>query len=443
MKEEKIRERMMKEERVRSEEARNLKILQLVDQIDQQSIFADFAALKALTDSDQPYTRRAFTDQYLAGRAWLVERLSALGLTPYYDAIGNLRARLEGERAETIYFGSHTDTVPGGGLYDGILGVIAGISVLQSIITSGAKPQYSLELIDFLAEESSDWGLSCIGSRGLAGVLHDQDLARKNPYTDEVLADAIVKMGGEAPFQSDLLSPKSGSCFVELHIEQGPLLEALDQEVGIVSGIVGIDRVELNISGKQNHSGTTPMTLREDALVGASALITRIHQLATEIAAEAALEEGYFVATCGRLITTPNAINVVPGAAQLVVDIRFSRTQYRDRFLEALKEQQSHIEKQYQLSSKLTRLSTTEPVLFDRALQTQATSWAERLGYRSHSLLSGAGHDAAFMAMLMPTVMLFIPSVDGLSHHAQELSHEADIIRGISLFSALILDLAL
>ena len=422
---------------------RDLKILQLVDNIDHQSIFADFASLKALTDPDQPYTRRAFTDKYLAGRAWIADRLSSLGIEPHYDAVGNLRARLEGEQTETIYFGSHSDTVPGGGLYDGILGVIAGISILQTVINSGEKPRYSLELIDFLAEESSDWGLSCIGSRGLAGALHDQDLARKNPFTHESLADAISRMGGRAPFGSDLLPPKRGNYFIELHIEQGPLLEALDQEIGIVSGIVGIDRVEINIRGKSNHSGTTPMMLREDALVGASALITTIYQLANEIAAEAALEQGYFVATCGRLLTSPNAINVVPGSAQLVVDIRFSASQYRDRFLAALKDHQTRIEKQYQLSSDFTLLSTSEPTPFDASLQQQAKCWAERLAYRYHPLLSGAGHDAAFMAKLMPTVMLFIPSVEGLSHHYQELSHEVDIVRGITLFSALILDLAL
>lgn len=438
-------EKRDKEERAgrQAGEDRDLAIAAFVERIDQAQIFADFAALKSFTDPELPYTRRAFTDRYLAGRAWIIEQLAALGLKPYYDAGGNLRARLAGEREETLYFGSHSDTVPGGGLYDGILGVIAGIALLRTVVASGVRPHYSLEFIDFLAEESSDWGLSCIGSRALTGHLSAQDLARKHPLTDELLADAIVRMGGRAPFITDRLQPREGDRFLELHIEQGPLLEALDREIGIVSGIVGIDRVEITISGRCNHSGTTPMNLRADALVGASALIMKINQLACEIAEKAALEQGYFVATCGRLLTAPNVINVVPGSAQLVVDIRFSQRKYRDQFLQQLEQYQQKIDQCEGLSSEISFLSSTAPVPFDSILQQQAIKWAEHLGYRYHHLLSGAGHDAAFMAQVMPTAMLFIPSVAGLSHHHEELSDSADIIRGITLFSALLLDLAL
>lgn len=426
-------------------------------------ILQDIETLKTITEPNEPFTRRAFTEKYLEGRKWLIAELRAMGLSPFMDNAGNLRAVLQGESNTRIYFGSHSDTVPGGGAYDGILGVVAGLEVLRYFTSRNITPVKTLEFIDFIAEETSDWGISCIGSRALTGELTKDHLALSHPDTKELLKIAITRMGGnpeQLPTLPPLIPSESSTniqmpenihtrhssdqdVFLELHIEQGPVLEALNIDIGIVTSIVGINRIKLTFSGTSNHSGTTPMSLRQDALVMASHGIIETQKIAeaiaTEIADEMAENPQYFVATCGNIRNFPNAMNVVPGKCEIIIDIRTTDNALVHQFIKRL---------QLSLSEKKTNftlewMTQTEPVHLDLSLAKMCEGVAEKLGLSYKLMTSGAGHDAAFMANVARTLMIFIPSENGISHNHQEFSTNIAIENGYRAFLNLILTLAL
>ena len=425
-------------------------------QIHIDRILQDIETLKTITEPHIPFTRRAFTEKYLEGREWLMAELKAMGLSPFIDNAGNLRAVLQGKSSTRIYFGSHSDTVPGGGAYDGILGVVAGLEVLRYFTSHNITPIKTLEFIDFLAEETSDWGISCLGSRAITGALTKDHLALSHPDTKELLATAIKRMGGN-PEQLPTLPPLTSfepstenlsedieqDIFLELHIEQGPVLEALNIDIGIVTGIVGISRIKLTFLGTSNHSGTTPMSLRKDALVMASHGIIETQKIAEAISEEI-LESStqnpqYFVATCGTIRNFPNAMNVVPGKCEIIIDIRTTNNSLAHQFIERL---------QLTLTEKKTNftlewMTQTEPVPLDLALAEKCETIAEELDLSYKLMTSGAGHDAAFMATVARTLMIFIPSVNGISHNDQEFSTNASIENGYRAFLNLILSLAL
>ncbi|GGZ98876.1 Zn-dependent hydrolase [Ignatzschineria ureiclastica] len=411
----------------------------------QTQVFTDINALKAITEPDKPFTRRAFTEKYQEGRAYLIAQLEPLGLKPFIDNAGNLRARLHGKTEKTLYIGSHSDTVPNGGILDGILGVIAGVTILRYFVENNLTPQYSLELIDFLAEETSDWGISCIGSRGLSGQLSAEHLALKHPKTGEILADAIQRMGGSPATLSEYqaisnpLTSQTENYFLELHIEQGPVLERTEKQIGIVTHIAGITRLKLTLLGEANHSGTTPMSMRQDALVKAAKVIIATDKIAQQIAEQAQIEGDSFVATCGYIENVPNAINVVPGKTVLILDIRTTNMKLLETFQTSLKHSLESFAGDYLEEV----LSQAEPV----PMNSQLISLSENLAKITHistlKMASGAGHDAAFMASIAKTAMLFIPSIAGISHNPKEASYEKDILCGIELLLQLTIKLAL
>lgn len=409
-------------------------------------VIENLQSLRGLTIPDQPFTRRAFTAQYLMGRAWIIAELEALGITPFLDATGNLRARLEGLSSDTIYFGSHSDTVPNGGAYDGILGVVAGLELLRIVKEQNVLLNYSLEFIDFLAEETTDWGISCVGSRGLTGSLTESHLLKKHPETGETLQEAMKRMGANPKQGLPVLKTSEADAFIELHIEQGPVLERLGIDVGIVTSLVGITRLQLDVIGVSNHSGTTPMLMRQDALVAASKMIVCIHEIALEVSQKAQEKGDYFVATCGKISNSPNAINVVPGHCEVMIDVRTSNHQYSELFITALNQSLQTIASisssesvEPTITFTLTELTKTAPSQFDLDLASLCQKIADEKSLSSLVMTSGAGHDAAFMANIMKTLMIFIPSVGGLSHNPKEESLEHDIIQGVMLFTELIL----
>lgn len=406
-----------------------------------ERIMNNLDRLKAITDPNHPFTRRAFTKRYLEGRQWLINELKQIGLTPFIDSAGNLRAILQGETETRIYFGSHSDTVPAGGAYDGILGVVAGLEILRYFIENQIKPYKTLEFIDFLAEETTDWGISCIGSRALTGHLSAEHLALMHPETGETLAQAMTRMGADFTQPLPTLPESQQNTFVELHIEQGPVLEATQIDIGIVTHIVGITRLKITFKGTCNHSGTTPMNLRQDALVMAAQAIVKTQKIANQIAEEAALSQHYFVATCGKISNFPNAINVVPGSCELILDIRTTDNQYAELFRQQMK---ASLHELSQNTEQVTMeiISQTTPVTLDRALVDQCETLAQKRNISSIKMPSGAGHDAAFMAEIAKTVMIFIPSIQGISHNPLEFSTQESIQIGADQFGSLIFVLA-
>lgn len=429
--------------------------------VNEARCFGWLMRLGEITDPARPWTRTAFSERHGEGREFLAGRMRELGLVTSIDAAGNLIGRREGTEpsAGTIMIGSHSDTVVGGGRFDGIAGVIAGLEIAAALHDSGVRLRHSLEIVDFLAEEPNEFGLSCIGSRGMAGALDVDMLARKN-RAGVTLREGIVATGAGASGLAAAGAGASGGpgvgggadtgagagsrgedvsigaarrsdvvAFFELHIEQGPVLEAQGQDVGVVTHIAGIRRLSLTFKGQAAHAGTTPLDLRQDALVAAARFVLDL-RAALESRGEA---QPFVIATVGEIHVAPNAPNVVPGEARVVVDLRSDASDalvtWTDR-IRALGEQAVAGTKVTLAECRL--LSATEPTTCAPALTAHLREAARELGLRQQDIVSGAGHDAAFLSKIAPAAMLFVPSRDGMSHCAQEWTDSDALAKGVA-----------
>jgi N-carbamoyl-L-amino-acid hydrolase len=405
--------------------------------IDGRRLWADLMTLAEITDPDRPYTRRSFSPRFLEGRAWLGRQFEAAGLEVRIDPAGNLIGRSEGRTPGkgTILIGSHSDTVPSGGRFDGAAGVIAALEIARSMNEGGTRLRHNLEVVDFLAEEPSEFGLSCIGSRGMAGELAAKSLGYLDP-SGERLDSAIDRIGGNASSLSDAIR-RDVAAFFELHIEQGVVLETRGVDLGLVTAIAGITRIEIVFSGSADHAGTTPMDLRCDALVAAAETVTFI---AREARALAKREEGHFVATCGILEVVPNAANVVPREARIVVDARSDRRELIEIFRQQLDSEVPHIAQRSRVEcTRNVIVSDTMPAICDRRLLQLLGASASDLGLRTMEMTSGAGHDAAFISHIAPASMLFIPCRDGKSHTPEEWAEPEAVSAGAAVIAETIL----
>jgi N-carbamoyl-L-amino-acid hydrolase len=358
----------------------------------------------------------------------LDRRFKEAGLTTRIDTAGNLIGRLEGRHPAlgVIAIGSHSDTVPSGGRFDGIAGVATGLEIVRALRDAGVQLEHTIEVIDFLAEEPSEYGLSCVGSRGMTGSLDDQMLALTDP-SGETLRDALLRVGGD-PDRLESAKRDDIRAFLELHIEQGIVLESQSLDVGIVTSIVGIRRLEVIFQGEADHAGTTPMGLRHDALVAAAATVTSVRRAAEELAFEGV---DYFVATIGILTVDPSASNIVPGRCRLVIDARTTNPALTKRFVEIIdRESAAHAAALRVTRAAFATLSDGPPVACDPALRAALRQGAHDLGLSEADLPSGAGHDAAFMSRICPSAMIFVPCRAGKSHAPEEWSDREQIAAG-------------
>lgn len=420
-----------------------------------------------MVDPARPlYTRRSFTDVYRRAREWLAEQFEEAGLMVTMDAAANLSGRLEGTRpgAPAIVLGSHTDSVPAGGRFDGTLGVMAALAVARALRDGGVRLAHPLEIVDFLAEEPSDYGVSCVGSRAMAGALTQAMLDARNP-AGETLAEGIRRMGGRPEHIAEgrpLRDPAELAAFMELHIEQGPVLDAEDVPVGVVTGIVGIRRSDVRFVGRADHAGTMPMDRRRDALVGAAEFIALTHELARRYAgaggsgtwpgagpaangperlpAPAGGGAG-FVATVGQVHVHPNASNVVPGRADLVLEVRSLDVDDIRRFEAELLAAAGRAAEARGLRLEVEALTEAAPTPCAPLIVDTFREAVARRGYRVIELASGAGHDAAQMARLCPSGMLFVCCKDGASHHPDEWVAPEDMVAGAEVFLEAVLEL--
>jgi N-carbamoyl-L-amino-acid hydrolase len=398
--------------------------------IDADRLWGDVMGLAEITDPARPYTRRSFTKLFLDARAWLERKFQEAGLTTRIDAAGNLIGRFEGRNPAlgTIAIGSHSDTVPSGGRFDGIAGVVTGLEIARALRT-GTHLEHSLEIIDFLAEEPSEYGLSCVGSRGMTGALDDKMLKLTAP-TGETLSDAMRRVGGD-PDRLQQASRTDIKAFLELHIEQGVVLESRSIDVGVVSSIVGIRRIEIVFDGHADHAGTTPLGLRRDALMAAAQTVLAVRRIAERLDGK---DGDYFVATVGVLDVEPSASNVVPGRCRLIVDIRSTSTKLKDRFEEALEQESAEAAGAARVDrSAFATLSDGPPVMCDGMLQGALRTAAHRLGFRETPIPSGAGHDAAFMSRICRSGMVFVPCRAGISHAPEEWADKDGLAMGASV----------
>src|ERR1700761_5857619 len=328
-------------------------------QINADRLWARIEALSRITDPAKPWTRRAFATEFSQGRAWLQQEFESAGLSVTIDAGGNLLGRLPGTAPGlgAVVTGSHSDTVPAGGRFDGALGLLASLEAAQSIREQRIPLVHPLEVVDFLAEEPSEFGLSCIGSRSWAGVLSQSDLARRLP-SNLSLVSAINSVGGSADqLTQPIRNRDSVAAYVELHIEQGLVIEQRNAEIGIVTAIVGIHRYEITVEGRADHAGTTPMLLRRDALVGAAGFIRAVDELARSRTPDSP----YLVATVGKISVQPNAINAVPGSVSMILEARSTDDATLLQFEQELwKRAESELESRH-LRLTITPLSQTVP----------------------------------------------------------------------------------
>jgi N-carbamoyl-L-amino-acid hydrolase len=399
--------------------------------LDADRLWADIMVLAEITDPARPYTRRSFTALFLEGRALIAQRFADAGLSTRIDTAGNLIGRIEGRNPSlgVIAIGSHSDTVPSGGRFDGIAGVATGLEVARALRDSGTRLDHTLEVIDFLAEEPSEYGLSCVGSRGMTGALDGKMLDLAEPG-GEPLRHALRRVGGD-PDRLDEAKRNDVRAFLELHIEQGVVLESQSLDVGVVSSIVGIRRIEIVFDGEADHAGTTPLHLRHDALVAAADTAGLVRRVAEQLDGEG---PDYFVATVGILTVEPSASNIVPGRCRLVIDARTTNPILTVRFVEAIdRESQAAAAGARVRRSAFTMLSDGPPVACDPDLQAALRRAAGDLGLEQTDLPSGAGHDAAFMSRICRSAMVFVPCRAGKSHAPEEWADRDAIAAGAAV----------
>ncbi len=392
---------------------------------------AELAAIGATADGS--CCRLALTDEDRAGRDLVVRWMRELGLEVRIDPVGNIFGLRRGaEDVEPVMTGSHIDTVRTGGRYDGNLGVLGGLEVVQVLNEAGIVTRRPLAVGVFTDEEGARFAPDMLGSLVYAGGLPLAQAYATVSIDGKVLKEELARIGylGDAPLP--LARPHA---FVELHIEQGPVLDSEGITIGAVENLQGISWQEVSITGQSNHAGTTPMRLRHDAGYCAAAIGHFLRQLAREIG-------GSQVATVGKVDLHPNLINVIAARARLTVDLRNTDEALlaeAERRLAGFLEQLAADEGVRVEAKTLARF---EPVLFDKGVADLIARTAVRLGHSCRPMTSGAGHDAQMMARLCPTAMIFVPSVGGISHNPAEHTEPAHLAAGADVLLHTLLELA-
>jgi allantoate deiminase len=379
---------------------------------------AECLHIAAMTEEPGRITRRFLTPPVRAVHTHLRSRMEALGMQVHVDAAGNLRGlwipARGGERR--LILGSHIDTVPDAGAYDGVLGVMLALEWVQ--LAQEAALPIGIEVIAFSEEEGVRFGLPFIGSRAVAGRF-DPALLELKDADGISIENAIRAFGLDPRAIEDAQVNRDVIGFVEVHIEQGPVLEADGLSVAAVSGIVGQTRLSLQFSGHANHAGTTPMHLRRDALAAAAEWITAVETLASRT-------DG-LVATVGKIAVEPHASNVIPGMARVSLDVRHARDSRREAAVEELVSRARAIADRRGIAIEWTRQMNEPAVSMDERLTAYLSDAIEAAGFPPKSMSSGAGHDAMVMATRVPTAMLFLRSPGGISHHPDEAVREEDV----------------
>ncbi|MDI4646253.1 Zn-dependent hydrolase [Cohnella hashimotonis] len=381
-------------------------------------------------------TRPLYGVSWLSAQAALAARMEEAGLSVRYDNVGNLYGRLAGERDSeaAVLTGSHVDSVRHGGRFDGTYGIAAGIAALGYLRRTHGKPLRPLEVVSFCEEEGSRFPIAYWGSGNATGIY---DWRQAGSYKDEdgvSLEEAMQASGfGRADGPDCRLAPLAG--FVELHIEQGLVLEHRNRRIGIVESIVGQRRYALSIEGAANHAGTTPMTLRQDALAGAAEIALKLESLASSWGEP-------LVATVGKIEARPNTPNVIPGYVEMTLDIRHSDEWSLSAFSDLVLSEIQRITDRRRLRLAVTPWLATKPVPMNERLTARVEAACAGLSLSYQRMVSGAGHDAQLMAPLCPTTMIFVPSRAGISHSPDEYTSPEQLAEGAAVLVSVLYDLA-
>ncbi|MBS4062983.1 MAG: Zn-dependent hydrolase [Chitinophagaceae bacterium] len=374
--------------------------------------------------------RVAYTKGDIEGRAWFMELMKKAGLDPTIDAAGNIIGKRKGKNAslKPITFGSHIDMVPDGGNYDGTLGSISALEVIEVLNENNVVTEHPLEVIVFANEEGGT-----IGSMAMVGNLTPDGLKQKS-QSGLTQAEGIKALGGNPDnIQSAKRTKGDIHAWIELHIEQGGILEREKIQIGVVEGIVGIVHWEVTVEGFANHAGATPMNMRQDALLAASKFIIAVNEVVNSVT-------GTQVGTVGKINVQPGAYNVIPGKVVLGLEIRDLNADKIEMLFKEIEKRAAAIAKDSKTRISFERQANeSKPALTDKKLQQVINNAAKSLGFSTKFMQSGAGHDSQEIAEIAPAAMIFIPSVGGISHSPKEFSTATDMANGANVLLQTIL----
>lgn len=407
--------------------------------IQKERLQKDFDAMAQLTGLEEGINRLAFTDADWEGRQYIIDRMTDAGLDVEIDEFGNVVGYKVGTNPDlpVVMVGSHTDSVPNGGNYDGVVGVLSAIEVVRSIIDDGFEHDHTIAVVDFMCEESSRFGAATLGSKAMRGKLTLNDLHRLVDKQGISLYDALKERKLHPDDIESMAYNQPVKAFIEMHIEQGKVLEHEQKQIGIVSGIAGPERFYVTICGNADHSGATPMNLRHDALCGASKIILGIEEVTSM------QEEPPVVGTVGIAEVVPGAMNVIPGSVKLGVDIRSISKVARDSVVFLIKELIEVIAEKRGLSYTIEPIAQDHPVAMHPAMIREIEEAVKSVGIDYMTMPSGAGHDAMHWTEVAPTGMIFIPCRDGISHNPAEFAAMNDIVVGAEVLENVIKNISL
>jgi N-carbamoyl-L-amino-acid hydrolase len=382
-------------------------------------------------------TRLALTDTDKRARDLVLAWMKEAGLRVSVDQMGNIFGERsgrtpEGETLPPVMIGSHLDSVPTGGKYDGQLGVLCALEVIRTLDDGGARTRHPVTLSIFTNEEGARFQPAMIASGVMAGKIPLEDAYNATDRDGIRLVDELERIGYLGP---DPCVPRPIRAYLELHIEQGPFLEEEGRSIGVVEGIVGISWSRLTLSGVQDHAGPTPMRIRHDALVAAADVVRAVRAIPGQVSPE-------MVATVGRLEVSPNITNAIPGRVALSVDLRDPRDEHLTRALHLLDRAVKDAAAREGVSYELEHYWRVPPTPFDAGVVDAVERAANSLGSRHRRILSGAGHDAQYMAALCPAGMIFVPSRNGRSHCEEEFTPWEEIEHGANALLLASLELA-
>ncbi len=359
--------------------------------------------------------RQTLTDEDAEGRALFQRWCETAGCTMGLDTMGNMFARREGTDADAlpVYVGSHLDTQPTGGKYDGVLGVLGGLEILRSLNDLGIRTKHPIVVTNWTNEEGTRYAPPMLSSGVFAGM-HTEDWAKDRVDADgKRFGDELRRIGWEG---GEPVGERQMHAFFELHIEQGPILEVEEKDIGVVTHGQGLSWTQVTITGKDSHTGSTPMYMRKNAGLGMARVLEKVDEIAWS-------HKPHAVGAAGHIDVYPNSRNVIPGKVVFTVDFRSPELAVITDMEQRLRTEAQAICDEMGLSVEFEKVGGFDPVQFDEGCVTAVRSAAERLGYSHMNLISGAGHDACWINRVAPTAMVMCPCVDGLSHNeAEEIS---------------------
>ena len=392
--------------------------MESVERVDSRRAVEELRELDDLTGGSEGARRVAWTDEWVEARDWLKEKLDEIDCEVETDEAGNLWATAPGDSEEAVILGGHIDSVPNGGWLDGALNVIGALEVFRSLAPQ--KRQVTLRLVDWADEEGARFGRSLFGSGASAGALKPEDVRNLKDKDGVALPDALAEHGVELDRVNEANEQlRNAVAYLELHIEQGPVLERMDLPLGVVLGTFGVERHAVRFTGQHAHSGSTPMDVRRDAFIAAA-------RSAIEFRDDAARRDNVR-GTVGFVNVSPGIVTAFNGWCEVSLDQRALDASVLADMLETAKEVSERVAEEENVAVEWERLWQIEPIPFDEELIGLAEEAVSEVAGRSHRLPSGPLHDAGEMARLMPTVMLFVKSLKGLSHTKEEDTPEEDL----------------